>query len=66
MLDRRKKGLLDSSGMSEEQRASLVQQLMSLVARLEEEMFQSDVHKSEAEVIHSQLGSAANLVLVWL
>lgn len=50
VLDRRKKGLLDSSAMTEEQRADLVKQLMSLVARLEEEMFQAETHKFEAEV----------------
>ncbi len=50
VLDRRKHGLLESSAMSGEDRAAVMQQLMALVARLEEEMFQSEAHKFEAEV----------------
>ena len=55
-MDRRKNGLLDSSAMSGEDRAAVMQQLMALVARLEEEMFQSEAHKFEAEVpfLHHQ------------
>ena len=51
VLDRRKNGLLDTSAMSDQQRSSLAQQLMALVANLEEEMFQAEAHKFEAEVI---------------
>ena len=51
VLDRRKTGLLDSSAMSSEDRGAVMQQLMALVARLEEEMFQSEAHKFEAEVL---------------
>lgn len=36
--------------MTEEERSALVKQLLALVARLEEEMFQSETHKFEAEV----------------
>ena len=50
-MDRRKTGLLDSGAMSSEDRGAVMQQLMVLVARLEEEMFQSEAHKFEAEVL---------------
>ena len=49
MLDRRKNGVFDSSSMTEDERSGLSQQLMALVARLEEELFQAEAHKFEAE-----------------
>ena len=51
VLDRRKQGIVESGSMSEEGRAALIKQLMALVARLEEEMFQAEAHKFEAEVL---------------
>ena len=50
VLDRRKQGLLQAGGMGEEERAGVVSQLMALVARLEEELFQSEARRFEAEV----------------
>jgi hypothetical protein len=37
--------------MSKEERQALVDRLLSLVARLEEEMFHSEAQKFEAEVV---------------
>lgn len=45
VLDRRKLG-----GMSEGDRKALVEQLLGLVALLEEELFQAEAQKFEAEV----------------
>lgn len=50
VLDRRKQGIVESGSLTEEGREALVKQLMILVARLEEEMFQAEAHKFEAEV----------------
>ena len=50
VLDRRKQGLLRAGSMGEEERAGVVSQLMALVARLEEELFQSEARRFEAEV----------------
>ena len=50
VLDRRKQGLLQAGGMGEEERTGVVTQLMALVARLEEELFQSEARRFEAEV----------------
>lgn len=50
MLDRRRQGLLQEGGLSEDERTATVSQLMALVAKLEEEMFQVEARRFDAEV----------------